>query len=55
LGQNPANVQTIILLDMSGKLVRSYSSTQTTLNLSGVAQGIYQVQIGHERARLVVE
>jgi sugar lactone lactonase YvrE len=50
-----ANIETIQLLDMSGKVQRIYSLPQTTLSLEGLAPGLYLVQAGGERASLVVE
>jgi hypothetical protein len=54
-GLEVANTQTIQLFDMAGKVLRSYPSTQTTLGLEGIRPGLYIVQIGQQRSRLVVE
>jgi uncharacterized delta-60 repeat protein len=55
MGVIPANGQTITLLDVSGKVLRSYPSTQTSLSLEGISPGLYVVQVGQQRSRLVVE
>jgi sugar lactone lactonase YvrE len=55
MGLVPASGQTITLLDISGRVLRSYPSTQTSLSLEGISPGLYVVQVGQQRSRLVVE
>jgi photosystem II stability/assembly factor-like uncharacterized protein len=47
--------QTISLMDMAGKVLRSYPATQTSLGLEGIKPGLYVVQVGKQHSRLVVE